>query len=95
MRAMADDEGQSPRTKEWVARRDAADRAVEHVRRDVAREESLNRHDAEERVQESPILFMVGVVCAGLIIIGGLWWFITAVQCDPLISDRAFSTACR
>ena len=92
---MADDEGQSPRTRDWVARRDAADRAIENVRRRTEAEEHLKRRDAEDRVQESPILFMVGVVCAAVIIIGGLWWFITAVECDPLISDRGMSAECR
>jgi hypothetical protein len=92
---MADEEGQSARTKEWIARRGAADRAIENVRRHAEAEDVLKRHDAEDRVQESPILFIVGVVCAGVVIVGGLWWFITAVQCDPMISDRAFSMACK
>jgi hypothetical protein len=92
---MADEEGQSARTKEWIARRDAADRAIENVRRRTEAEDVFKRHDAEDRVQESPILFIVGVVCAGIVIVGGLWWFITAVQCDPMISDRAFSMACK
>jgi hypothetical protein len=92
---MADDEGQSPRTKEWIARRDAADRAIENVRRRTEAEDVVNRHAAEDRVNESPILFIVGVICAGIVIVGGLWWFITAVQCDPMISDRAFSMACK
>ena len=34
-------------------------------------------------------------VLAGIVIVGGLWWFITAVQCDPMISDRAFTMACK
>lgn len=92
---MADDEGQSPRTKEWVARRDAADRAIENVRRRTEAEENLKRRDAENRVNENPVLFIAGVIFAGIVIVGGLWWFITAVECDPLISDRAYSTACR
>ncbi|HUO02048.1 MAG TPA: hypothetical protein VMU31_04660 [Rhizomicrobium sp.] len=92
---MADQEGQSPQAKEWVARRDAADRAIENVRRRTEEEEGLKRHDAEVRVQESPILFIIGIICAGIVIVGGLWWFITAVQCDPMISDRAFSSACK
>lgn len=92
---MADDTGQSPETKQWVARRDAADRAIENVRRRTEAEDMLKRHDAEDRVQENPILFIIGVICAGIVIVGGLWWFITTVQCDPMISDRAFSTACR
>jgi len=92
---MADDEGQSPRTKEWVARRDAADRAIENVRRRTEIEDDYRRRNAEERVQESPILFFVGVICAGIVIVGGLWWFISAVECDPVISDRAYSAECR
>ncbi|HKD48365.1 MAG TPA: hypothetical protein VKB67_11835 [Rhizomicrobium sp.] len=92
---MADDQGQSPQTREWVARRDAADRAVENVRRRTDAEDALRRRDQEDRVNESPILFIVGIIFAGIVIVGGLWWFITAVECDPLISDRAFSTACR
>jgi len=92
---MADEEGQSARTKEWIARRDAADRAIEKVRRRTEAEDVFKRDAAEDRVQESPILFIVGVICAGIVIVGGLWWFITAVQCDPMISDRAFSMACK
>jgi len=92
---MADEHGQSPRTKEWVARRDAADRAIETVRRRTQEEETLNRRDAENRVNENPILFIAGVIFAGIVIVGGLWWFISAVECDPIISDRAYSTACR
>lgn len=92
---MADDEGQSPQAREWVERRQAADQAILDVRRRTSRDESLRREDAENRVNENPILFIVGVICAGVVIVGGLWWFISAVECDPLISDRAFSTACR
>ena len=92
---MSDKDGQSPRTREWVERRDAADRAIENVRRRTEKEDDYRRRDAEERVQESPILFFVGVICAGVIIIGGLWWFISAVECDPVISDRAYSAECR
>ena len=88
-------EGQSPQTKEWVARRDAADRASEAVRHRMEADDAFKRQDAEARVQESPILFIVGVIVAGIFIVGGLWWFITAVQCDPMISDRAFSSACK
>ncbi|HEX4369700.1 MAG TPA: hypothetical protein VH019_00005, partial [Rhizomicrobium sp.] len=71
------------------------DRAIENVRHRTEAEDALKRHDAEDRVNESPILFIVGVICAGTVIVGGLWWFITAVQCDPMISDRAFSMACK
>lgn len=92
---MADDEGQSTQAREWVERRQAADQAILDVRRRTSRDESLRREDAENRVNENPILFIVGVICAGVVIVGGLWWFISAVECDPLISDRAFSTACR
>ena len=92
---MADDEGPSPRTKEWIARRDAADAAIENVRRRTEAEDNDKRRDQEERVNENPILFIAGVIFAGIVIVGGLWWFITAVECDPLISDRAFSMACR
>ena len=92
---MADEHGQSPRTREWVERRDAADRAIENVRRRAEAGDALKRHDAKERVQENPILFIAGVICAGIVIVGGLWWFITAVECDPMISDRAFSSECR
>jgi hypothetical protein len=86
---------QSQKTKEWVARRDAADRAAEAVRHRMEADDALKREDAEKRVQESPILFLIGVIFAGIVIVGGLWWFITAVQCDPMISDRAFSSACK
>jgi hypothetical protein len=92
---MADDEGQSPRTKEWIKRRDLADRAIENVRRRTEEEDNDKRRDQEERVNESPILFIAGVIFAGIVIVGGLWWFITAVECDPVISDRAFSSACK
>jgi len=92
---MADEDGQSPGTREWVRQRDAADLAIANVRRQVEQEEQILRRDAEERVNESPVLFIVGVICAGIVIVGGLWWFITAVECDPMISDRAYSTACR
>jgi hypothetical protein len=95
MALMTKDEGPSARTKEWIARRDAADRAIENVRLRTEAEDEFKRHAAEERVAESPILFIVGVIFAGIVIVGGLWWFITAVQCDPLISDRAFSSACK
>lgn len=92
---MGDNEGQSPQTREWIARRDAADAAIENVRRRTDAEDAIRRQAQEERVQESPILFMVGIVCAAVVIIGGLWWFITAVECDPLISDRGMSAECR
>lgn len=92
---MADDQGQSPRTREWVKRRDAADRAIENVRRRTQEEDDLKRRDAENRVNENPILFIAGVIIAGIVIVGGLWWFISAVECDPVISDRAYSSACR
>lgn len=92
---MADEKGQSPETREWVKRRQAADEAIAHVRRRTDAEDVLKRRDAENRVNENPMLFIVGLICAAVVIIGGLWWFITAVQCDPLISDRAFSSACR
>jgi hypothetical protein len=92
---MADEDGQSPQTREWVKRRDAADAAIENVRRRTEEDDNDRRRDAEERVQESPILFFVGVICAGIVIVGGLWWFISAVECDPVISDRAYSAACR
>lgn len=92
---MADNEGQSERTKEWLARREAADRAIENVRKRTEEEEAGRRRSQEERVNESPILLIVGIVCAGIVIVGGLWWFISAVECDPVISDRAYSSACR
>lgn len=92
---MADDDGQSERTRDWVRRRDAADRAIENVRRRTEAEDAERRQDQEERVHESPFLLIAGIVCAGIVIIGGLWWFISAVECDPVISDRAYSAACR
>ena len=92
---MTDEHGQSPRTREWVERREAADRAIENVRRRTEADDAEKRRDAEERVNENPILFIVGVIGAGIVIVGGLWWFITAVECDPLISDRAYSAECR
>jgi hypothetical protein len=95
MALMTKDEGPSARTKEWIARRDAADRAIENVRRRTEEEDVFKRHDAEDRVNESPILLIVGVLCAGAVIVGGLWWFITAVECDPLISDRGMTSECK
>ncbi|MGH6827359.1 MAG: hypothetical protein ACREFW_00440 [Rhizomicrobium sp.] len=93
--AMEDEEGQSPQTREWVARRQAADRAVENVRLSGQEDRALDRKDAEDRVRESPIFLIAGIILAGIVIVGGLWWFITEVECNPLISDRAFSSMCR
>jgi hypothetical protein len=92
---MPDPEGQSPEAKEWVARRERADQAVEAARRKTAREDALKDDEAERRVAENPILLLAGIVIATFVIIGGLWWFITQVECDPMISDRGMSSACK
>lgn len=92
---MPDPEGQSPEAKEWVARRKRADQAIEAVRHETEREDASKQAAAEQRGQESPILLIAGILIAALIIIGGLWWFLAQVECDPLISDRGMSTACR
>ena len=92
---MPDPQGQSSETKAWVARRQQADQAIEAVRRKIVQDETAKDDEAERRVKENPVLLIAGVAIAAFVIVGGLWWFIAEVECDPLISDRGMSTACR
>jgi hypothetical protein len=88
-------EGQTFQTKDWVARRAAADDAIEAVRKQRAMEQALKIHEMEQRVNESPILLIIGFVVLLFVLVGGLWWFLDKVQCDPMISDRGMSSACK
>ena len=88
-------DGQTLQTRDWVARRAAADDAIEAVRKHRAIEQELKVRAMEQRVSESPVLLMIGFVILLCVLLGGLWWFLDKVQCDPMISDRGMSSLCK
>jgi hypothetical protein len=89
-------EGQSESAKAWVARRDAFAKASAAVAASQKQERAQEQQHVEQRlVGGSPIVFVVGfvVVFGALALLG--WFFVERVQCDPMISDRGLSSACR
>jgi hypothetical protein len=88
-------EGQSDTAKAWVARRDATAKAIAAVQASQEQARELEMQHVEREGGGSPIVFVVGfvVVFLALALIG--WFFIERVECDPMISDRGLSSACR
>ena len=87
--------GQSPEAKAFVARRQAADRAIAAASTYRAEEQARARAEMEERVGDSPIMLMVGIVLTVIALSIGFWWYLGTAQCDPMVSDRAYSAECR
>ncbi|HXS07741.1 MAG TPA: hypothetical protein VN723_13205 [Rhizomicrobium sp.] len=88
-------QGQSDAAKAFVARREAADRAIAAAKAYRAEREAQARAEMQERVGESPIMLMVGIVLTVIAFSIGFWWYLGTAQCDPMVSDRAYSAECR
>jgi hypothetical protein len=88
-------QGQSPAAREFVARRAAADRAIAAACAARAEREARARAEMRERVGESPMLLVAGIVLTVIAFAIGFWWYLGTAQCDPMISDRAYSAECR
>lgn len=88
-------EGQSEAAKAWVARRDATAKAIAAVQASQDEARQIELQHVEREAGGSPIVFVVGfvLVFAALALIG--WFFIERVECDPMVSDRGLSSACR
>jgi hypothetical protein len=86
---------QSPEARAFVARRDAADRAIAAANARRAEREVQARADMQERVGDNPIMLMVGILLTVLALSIGFWWYLGTAQCDPMVSDRAYSAECR
>jgi hypothetical protein len=89
-------EGQSETAKAWVARRDAFAKAAAAVQESQKQARVLEEEHVErQQAAANPYIFVLGfvVVFAALALFG--WFFIERVQCDPMISDRGFSSECR
>jgi hypothetical protein len=93
--APLDRQGQSPEAKAFVARREAADRAIAAARAFRAEREAQARAEMQERVGENPFMLVVGIVLTVIAFSIGFWWYLGVAQCDPVISDRAYSAECR
>ena len=89
------DQGQSDAAKAFVARREAADRAIAAARAYRAERDAQARAEMQERVGESPLPLMVGILLTVIAFAIGFWWYLGVAQCDPVISDRAYSAECR
>ena len=88
-------DGQSAEAKAFVARREAADRAIAAAQAYRAEQQARARAEMQERVNDSPILLMVGIVLTVIALSIGFWWYLGTAQCDPMVSDRASSAECR
>ena len=86
---------QSPEAKAFVVRREAADRAIAAANAYRAERELQARADMQERVSDNPMMLMVGIVLTVLALSIGFWWYLGTAQCDPMVSDRAYSAECR
>lgn len=93
--AQIDSQGQSATAKAFVARREAADRAIAAAAAYRAEQQAQARAQMQERVGESPMMLMVGIVLTVIALSIGFWWYLGTAQCDPMISDRAYSAECR
>ena len=91
----SESQGQSPQARAFVARREAADRAIAAAGAYRAERERQLRAQMQERVGESPMMLMVGIVLTVIALSIGFWWYLGTAQCDPMISDRAYSAECR
>jgi hypothetical protein len=91
----SESQGQSPQAREFVARRAAADRAIAAAAAARAERDRQLRAEMQERVGESPMMLMVGIVLTVIALSIGFWWYLGTAQCDPMISDRAYSAECR
>lgn len=88
-------QGQSPEAREFVARRAAADRAIAAADAARAERDARLRAEMQERAGESPMLLMAGIILTVIALSLGFWWYLGTAQCDPMISDRAYSAECR
>jgi hypothetical protein len=89
-------EGQSEAAKAWVARRDAFASAAAAVEESQKQARVLEeQHVARQQAGANPVVFVVGFVVVFAALALFAWFFIERVQCDPMISDRGFSGACR
>jgi hypothetical protein len=91
----AEPQGQSEAAKAFVARRQAADRAIAAADARHAERERQARAELQARTGENPLLLMAGIVLTVAALTIGLWWYIGTARCDPMISDRAYSAECR
>lgn len=87
--------GQSPAARDFVARRQAADRAIAAANAYRAEREAQARAEMQERLGENPMLLIAGIVLTVIALTIGFWWYLGTAQCDPMISDRAYSAECR
>jgi len=88
-------EGQSAAAKAFIAHRQAVDQAIaasELRQTERARE---MRAELEARTGESPVLLVIGILFTVAILVAGFFWYLDRAQCDPVISDRAYSAECR
>jgi hypothetical protein len=88
-------EGQSPQAREWVARRRAVDHAIAAAQTHRAEQQALAVKDLEQHVGDSPIFLLIGILLTIFLLASAFWWFLDTAQCDPLISSRGLSSACR
>ena len=91
---MNPDQGQSQETREWVARRAAADRAIAEAQAEQEKDRAGRLREMEHRVGDNPLALVIGFVLVLGVLLLGFWWFISKVECDPMISDRGMSAAC-
>jgi hypothetical protein len=95
-RTNAGEGGQSATTREWVARRDAAAEASAMVQERNREERDVERLQIEqENTGGNPLLFLFGFFVVFLVLAAASWFFVERAQCDPMISDRGMSSACR
>jgi hypothetical protein len=96
MTTLARIEGQSDAAKAFVARREAADRAIAAAHAYRAEREAQARAEMQDRVVgESPFMLVVGILLTVIAFSIGFWWYLGVAQCDPMISNRAYSAECR
>ena len=88
-------EGQSPAAKAFVAHRQAVDRAIAASERHQAERVREMRAELQARTGESPLLLVIGILFTVAILVTGFWYYLDRAQCDPMISDRAYSAECR
>ena len=89
------EQGQSETAKAFVARREAADRAIAAAEAVRAERERQARAELQARTGENPMLLMAGIVLTVIALSIGFWWYMGTARCDPMISDRAYSAECR
>ena len=88
--------GQSEEAKAWVARRQAADRAIAASQARQEKEQAAEqRHAVRVQAGANPMVFILGFLVVFGVLALLLWFFIDSVQCDPMITNRGSSAACR